>query len=64
MKIVATVLSLLASIALAIGTFACWVHHVVYTINHQEWILLAVGAFIPPVGIIHGLGLWLGWFVQ
>lgn len=25
-------------------------------------ILLAVGAFMPPVGVVHGVGIWFGWW--
>lgn len=63
--------SLLASIgcggvvaifAFIIANIAAWMHHVIFTIQHHEYILLLVGALVPFIGAIHGWGLWLGWF--
>lgn len=39
---------------------AAWITHVIHTITHEMWILLVVGAFAFPVGIIHGFMIWLG----
>lgn len=43
-------------------SFAAWITHFINTINDSEWILFLVGLFIPPVGILHGVGLWFGIF--
>ena len=42
--------------------FAGWINHVVHCIQNEQWILLLVGALAAPIGIIHGLGLWIGVF--
>lgn len=42
---------------------AAWVTHFVDTINDGEWILFIAGLLIPPIGVLHGIGLWLGIFV-
>lgn len=47
-------------IAMVLTAFAAWGTHIVHTIQHAEYILLAVGAFIAPVGMIHGLMIWFG----
>lgn len=47
------VLSILASIP-------AWVTHVVYCIQHEEWMFLVAGALLAPIGVIHGFGLWFG----
>jgi hypothetical protein len=39
-----------------------WVYHLVYCFKQQEYILLLVGGIIPPIGWIHGLGAFLGWW--
>lgn len=37
-----------------------WITHVIYTISHELWVLLVVGALVPPVGIVHGFMVWFG----
>ena len=41
---------------------AAWVTHVIKCIQHSEWILLIVGIFVPPIGWVHGIGVWFGAF--
>ena len=54
----------IASVALSaviiILTFGAWITHVVYTISAGAWLLLLVGAIVPPVGAIHGIMIWFG----
>jgi len=50
----------LTPLALGLVSFAAWVTHVVVTIQAEAWILLAIGGFIFPVGVIHGFMTWLG----
>lgn len=47
-------------LALYLGAIAAWVTHVVVTIQAGAWALLAIGALLAPVGVIHGLMIWLG----
>ena len=42
---------------------AAWLTHFIDTINDGEWILFIAGLVIPPIGILHGIGLWFGVFV-
>jgi len=51
-------------ISFLIGSFFAWLHHVIVCIQNMEWALLAIGGIIFPIGIIHGWGLWFGWFTQ
>ncbi|QIW87847.1 hypothetical protein Ab1vBOLIVR5_gp199c [Agrobacterium phage OLIVR5] len=37
-----------------------WITHVVVCIKTSSWILLAFGAIIFPIGIIHGICVWVG----
>ena len=58
----------LAAIGLAIAAVAGWVTHIVVTIQYLVGggdsiayaALLVVGAFMAPVGMIHGWGIWFG----
>jgi len=37
-----------------------WLTHVIHCLIAAKYLLLIAGAFIFPVGIIHGVGLWFG----
>lgn len=41
-----------------------WVTHIFVSIQAQEWVFMIVGALIPPVAVVHGFAVWLGytWF--
>ncbi|OJH53506.1 hypothetical protein ATN81_19150 [Agrobacterium pusense] len=56
--------SLLALIPISaiVAAAAAWVTHVYVCIQASAWILLAFGCVVAPVGIIHGVGVWLGAF--
>lgn len=43
-------------------TIGAWIQHVITCIMNHEWILLAFGIFVPPIGWIHGIGVWFGVF--
>lgn len=45
---------------LLVANVAAWVQHFITTLAAEAWVLLAVGAFVPFVGIIHGWLIWLG----
>lgn len=52
----------LLSIGVVVWIAAAWITHVVVSIQSASWILLLVGAFVFPVGCVHGTGVWLGVF--
>lgn len=52
----------LLSTAAIIGLIAAWITHIVVCIKTASWMLLLTGALVFPVGIIHGIGVWLGAF--
>lgn len=52
----------LGALVLAIASVAGWITHVVHCIKTQEWLLLIAGAIAAPLGVIHGWGLWFGWW--
>lgn len=52
-----------------LSCLAAWVTHIIVAIGAligstsvsiAYGILLAVGVFMPPVGVIHGFGVWFG----
>ena len=49
-------------LALILTTIAAWITHVIVCIKASAWILLAFGCIAAPVGVIHGIGVWLGIF--
>lgn len=46
-------------VAFVLATVGAWVQHLITTVSEEMWVLLVVGAIIPPVGVLHG---WLVWF--
>lgn len=60
MKLAAT--ATILWLAFALTCLAAWVTHIIYTIQHHEYLLLIAGALIAPVGTIHGFGIWFGFW--
>lgn len=52
----------LAVFSLWFAVIAAWVTHVIVCIKAASWILLLFGCIVAPVGVIHGIGVWLGAF--
>lgn len=59
---VATLGLLLTVLTLLLGSAAAWITHVIVCIKASAWILLLFGCIVAPVGVIHGIGVWLGIF--
>lgn len=49
-------------VGLIVIPIAAWINHVIITINCGAWVLLVMGSIVPPIGIVHGIGSWLGAF--
>jgi hypothetical protein len=49
-------------IILAISAIPAWFTHVIYCILNEQWLFLIAGAIMAPIGVIHGWGLWFGFF--
>lgn len=47
---------------LLLSCFPAWITHVLNTIQDEQWVLLVVGALFWPVGVVHGWGIWFGFF--
>jgi hypothetical protein len=37
-----------------------WLTHIITCLIQAKYLLLVAGAFIAPVGVIHGIGIWFG----
>lgn len=47
---------------LAISAIPAWLTHVIHCIAVEEYVFLLAGAIFAPIGVIHGWGIWLGFF--
>jgi len=61
-KLGAFLSTFLVWVGIWLACVAAWITHVVVTIKTSAWVLLAIGAIIFPVGVIHGVGVWFGAF--
>ena len=39
-----------------------WLTHIVVCIKTASWLFLLAGAIFFPIGIVHGIGIWVGYF--
>ena len=39
---------------------SAWLTHVVFCLSSGKYVLLLAGAIAVPIGIIHGVAIWLG----
>lgn len=46
--------------ALACVSLAAWIQHLYTCFVEEAWMLLIAGAIFPPVGVVHGIGIWTG----
>lgn len=49
-------------LALVVWAAAAWITHVVVCLKTAAWGFLIAGAILAPIGMIHGTGIWFGWF--
>ena len=42
---------------------AGWITHIVVCLREEQFLLLIGGAIMFPVGVIHGIGCWFGWWL-
>ena len=41
---------------------AAWVQHILTCAADERWVGLVLGAIVFPVGIVHGIAVWLGFY--
>ena len=56
--------TLLAGLLIAfwVSLPVAWVTHIVQCIGDDRLLLMLIGAFLFPIGVIHGYGIWFGIF--
>jgi hypothetical protein len=42
--------------------FVAWLTHVIVCLNTAQWGFLIAGAIFFPVAIVHGIGIWVGYW--
>lgn len=42
------------------AALVAWITHILVCLLQAKYLLLIAGAFVFPVGIIHGIGIWFG----
>lgn len=47
---------------IGLGVLAGWINHLYVCFTEQMWGFLIAGAIFFPVGVVHGWGLWLGFW--
>ena len=47
-------------IGLSLVWFAAWITHVVTCILAHEWLFMIIGALVAPIGVVHGVMIWMG----
>lgn len=52
----------LSVILFILGSIAAWITHVIVCLQTASWGFLIAGAILVPIGVIHGVGIWLGAF--
>ena len=52
----------LAMMSVLLIPIVAWLTHIFYSIMVEKYLLLIAGAILPPIGMIHGVGVWFGWF--
>ncbi|MBZ9683128.1 hypothetical protein LB531_20940 [Mesorhizobium sp. CO1-1-2] len=48
--------------AIMIATLGGWVTHLYVCFTAQLWGFLIAGAIFFPIGVVHGWGIWFGWW--
>lgn len=49
-----------AYIGCLLSAAAAWVTHIIVCIKSASYLFLIAGAVLPPIGVIHGYGVWFG----
>lgn len=48
-------------IIMMIVLFIIWLTHVLVCFAAGAWGFLIAGALFPPIGVVHGIAIWLGY---
>ena len=53
---------ILAALSLGLFSFSAWIQHLYTCFSDDRWGFLIAGAIFFPVAIVHGVGIWLGFW--
>lgn len=56
------VLSGMLGFAFGVAVFGAWITHLVVCFQTNRWGFLIAGAIFFPIAIVHGFGVWLGFW--
>ena len=56
------VAGILGSVALGLASLGGMITHIIHCLQNEQYILLVAGAIGAPIGVIHGWGIWFGWW--
>ena len=59
---VTAAIAILATVFVLATIAAAYVQHFITAINGEQWVVLVIGAIMPPLGVLHGILVWLGVF--
>lgn len=46
---------------MAVGAAAAWLTNIHVAMEKSQYLYLAVGSIVPPLGVIRGVFIWFGW---
>ena len=55
-------LGCLWTLIVTVPFFAAWLQHLYTCFTQDRWGILIAGAICFPVGIVHGFGIWFGFW--
>jgi hypothetical protein len=61
-RLAALTLAGLFTMIFGLGGVAAWSTHIYVCFNNGQWGFLVAGALFFPVAVIHGIGIWFGWW--
>jgi hypothetical protein len=50
------------ALLIGIAVFAAWMTHIIHCFTDQAWGFLIGGALFFPIAVVHGIGLWFGFW--
>ena len=49
-------------LAFLVASIAAWFTHILTCLSEEAWGFLIAGAIMFPIAIVHGVGIWFGFF--
>ena len=55
-------IGLILAVALMVSSFAGWITHLIECFSDGRWGFLIAGAIFFPIAVVHGWGIWFGFW--